>query len=94
MFCCLVQRSVLKALKKAFLSELWSAVRDGDVEVLTGLQVDVLSNLIRLAAANSDLTRLMNDLPAVLQKPDSNERYTYHLFGHIELGSIAKPGCI
>lgn len=70
-----IQRSVLKALKKAFLSELWSAVQDGEVEVSTGLQVDILSKLIRLAAANSDLTRLMSELPAILQKPDSNERW-------------------
>ncbi|XP_056613383.1 nucleolar pre-ribosomal-associated protein 1 [Triplophysa dalaica] len=70
-----IQRSVLKTLKKAFMSELRSAVQDGEVKVLTGLQLDVLSNLIRLAAANSDLARFMSDLPAILQRPDSNERW-------------------
>ncbi|KAA0701697.1 Nucleolar pre-ribosomal-associated protein 1 [Triplophysa tibetana] len=70
-----IQRSVLKAMKKAFMSGLWSAVQDGEVEVLTGLQVDVLSNLIRLAAGTTDLARFMRDLPEILQKPDSNERW-------------------
>ncbi len=71
---CTVQKSVLKALKKTLLSELWHTVQQGEVGVVTGLRVEVLSGLIRLAAVNSDLTPLMNDLPAVLQKPDSNER--------------------
>ncbi|XP_073718907.1 nucleolar pre-ribosomal-associated protein 1 isoform X1 [Misgurnus anguillicaudatus] len=66
-----IQKSVLKALKKALLYELWSAVQEREVE----LHVEVLSNLIRLAATNSDLTRIMNDLPALLHKPDSNERW-------------------
>ncbi|KAF4103830.1 nucleolar pre-ribosomal-associated protein 1 [Onychostoma macrolepis] len=70
-----IQKSVLKALKKALLSELWHTVQQGEVGVVTDLHVEVLSGLIRLAAANSDLTPLMNDLPAVLQKPDSNERW-------------------
>ncbi len=71
---CTVQKSLLKALKKALLSELWHTVQQGEVGVATGLHVEVLSGLIRLAAVNSDLTPLMNDLPAVLQKSDSNER--------------------
>lgn len=69
-----VQKSVLKALKKTLLSELWHTVQQGEVGAATGLHVEVLSGLIRLAAVNSDLTPLMNNLPAVLQKPDSNER--------------------
>lgn len=71
---CTVQKSVLKALKKALLSELWHTVQQGEVGVATGLHVEVVSGLIRLAAANSDLTPLMNDLPAILQKTDSIER--------------------
>ncbi len=71
---CTVQKSLLKALKKALLSELWHTVQQGEVGVATGLHVEVLSGLIRLAAVNSDLTPLMNDLPGVLQKSDSNER--------------------
>uniref|UniRef100_A0A8C1ACR5 URB1 ribosome biogenesis homolog n=1 Tax=Cyprinus carpio carpio TaxID=630221 RepID=A0A8C1ACR5_CYPCA len=70
-----LRRSVLKALKKALLSELWHTVQQGEVGVATGLHVEVVSGLIRLAAANSDLTPLMNDLPAILQKTDSIERW-------------------
>uniref|UniRef100_A0A8C1ACV5 URB1 ribosome biogenesis homolog n=1 Tax=Cyprinus carpio carpio TaxID=630221 RepID=A0A8C1ACV5_CYPCA len=70
-----IQKSVLKALKKALLSELWHTVQQGEVGVATGLHVEVVSGLIRLAAANSDLTPLMNDLPAILQKTDSIERW-------------------
>ncbi|KAL1260021.1 hypothetical protein QQF64_007848, partial [Cirrhinus molitorella] len=69
-----IKKSVLKALKKALLSELWHTVQQ-EVGVTTGLHVEVLSSLIRLAAVNSDLTPLMNDLPAILQKPDSNKRW-------------------
>uniref|UniRef100_A0A672KVI6 Nucleolar pre-ribosomal-associated protein 1 C-terminal domain-containing protein n=1 Tax=Sinocyclocheilus grahami TaxID=75366 RepID=A0A672KVI6_SINGR len=68
-----IQKSVLKALKKALLSELWHTVQQGEVGVATGLHVEVVSGLIRLAAVTSDLTPLMNDLPAILQKTDSNE---------------------
>uniref|UniRef100_A0A672KS26 Nucleolar pre-ribosomal-associated protein 1 C-terminal domain-containing protein n=1 Tax=Sinocyclocheilus grahami TaxID=75366 RepID=A0A672KS26_SINGR len=70
-----IQKSVLKALKKALLSELWHTVQQGEVGVATGLHVEVVSGLIRLAAVTSDLTPLMNDLPAILQKTDSNERW-------------------
>ncbi|RXN33752.1 nucleolar pre-ribosomal-associated 1 [Labeo rohita] len=70
-----IQKSVLKALRKALLSELWQTVQQGEVEVSTGLHVEVLSGLVRLAAVNSDLTPLMTDLPAILQKPDCNERW-------------------
>uniref|UniRef100_A0A8C1VIK5 URB1 ribosome biogenesis homolog n=1 Tax=Cyprinus carpio TaxID=7962 RepID=A0A8C1VIK5_CYPCA len=70
-----LQKSVLKALKKALLSELWHTVQQGEVGVATGLHVEVVSGLIRLAAANPDLTPLMNDLPAILQKTDSIERW-------------------
>ncbi|XP_051962696.1 nucleolar pre-ribosomal-associated protein 1 isoform X2 [Xyrauchen texanus] len=70
-----IQRAVLQALKKALLSELWSAVQEGEASVSTSLHVQVLSNLIRLAASNSDLTQLMNDLPSILNKPDSYERW-------------------
>uniref|UniRef100_A0A8C1PZH1 URB1 ribosome biogenesis homolog n=1 Tax=Cyprinus carpio TaxID=7962 RepID=A0A8C1PZH1_CYPCA len=70
-----IQKSVLKALKKALLSELWHTVQQGEVGVATGLHVEVVSGLIRLAAANPDLTPLMNDLPAILQKTDSIERW-------------------
>uniref|UniRef100_A0A8C1RHY7 URB1 ribosome biogenesis homolog n=1 Tax=Cyprinus carpio TaxID=7962 RepID=A0A8C1RHY7_CYPCA len=66
------QKSVLKALKKALLSELWHTVQQGEVGVATGLHVEVVSGLIRLAAANPDLTPLMNDLPAILQKTDNS----------------------
>lgn len=69
---CTVQKSVLKALKKALLSELWLTVQRG--EVMTDLHVEVLSGLIRLATGNADLTQLMKDLPAILQKPDGYER--------------------
>lgn len=41
---------------------------------MTSLHVEVLSGLIRLAAGNADLTQLMKDLPAILQKPDGYER--------------------
>lgn len=68
-----VQKSVLKPLKKALLSELWHTVQQ-EVGVMTNLHVEVLSGLIRLAAVNADLTQLMKDLPAILQKPDSYER--------------------
>uniref|UniRef100_A0A673LFQ1 Nucleolar pre-ribosomal-associated protein 1 C-terminal domain-containing protein n=1 Tax=Sinocyclocheilus rhinocerous TaxID=307959 RepID=A0A673LFQ1_9TELE len=76
-YCCFhsVQKSVLKALKKALLSELWHTVQQGEFGVATGLHVEVVSGLIRLAAVTSDLTPLMNDLPAILQKTDSNERW-------------------
>uniref|UniRef100_A0A673LI23 Nucleolar pre-ribosomal-associated protein 1 C-terminal domain-containing protein n=1 Tax=Sinocyclocheilus rhinocerous TaxID=307959 RepID=A0A673LI23_9TELE len=70
-----LQKSVLKALKKALLSELWHTVQQGEFGVATGLHVEVVSGLIRLAAVTSDLTPLMNDLPAILQKTDSNERW-------------------
>uniref|UniRef100_A0A9J8DDL5 URB1 ribosome biogenesis homolog n=1 Tax=Cyprinus carpio carpio TaxID=630221 RepID=A0A9J8DDL5_CYPCA len=50
-------------------------LKDREVGVATGLHVEVVSGLIRLAAANSDLTPLMNDLPAILQKTDSIERW-------------------
>ncbi|ROL44240.1 Nucleolar pre-ribosomal-associated protein 1 [Anabarilius grahami] len=70
-----IQKSVLKALKKALLSELWHTVQQGEVGVMTDLHVEVLSGLIRLAAGNADLTQLMKDLPAILQKPDSHERW-------------------
>ncbi|XP_051521576.1 nucleolar pre-ribosomal-associated protein 1 isoform X2 [Myxocyprinus asiaticus] len=70
-----IQRSVLQALKKALLSELWSAVQEGEARVSTGLHVQVLSNLIRLAASNSDLTQLMNDLPSILNNSDSYESW-------------------
>uniref|UniRef100_A0A671SLQ9 URB1 ribosome biogenesis homolog n=1 Tax=Sinocyclocheilus anshuiensis TaxID=1608454 RepID=A0A671SLQ9_9TELE len=69
------QKSVLKALKKALLSELWHTVQQEEVGVATGLHVEVVSGLIRLSAVTSDLTPLMNDLPAILQKTDSNERW-------------------
>uniref|UniRef100_A0A671SNS2 Nucleolar pre-ribosomal-associated protein 1 C-terminal domain-containing protein n=1 Tax=Sinocyclocheilus anshuiensis TaxID=1608454 RepID=A0A671SNS2_9TELE len=46
-----------------------------EVGVATGLHVEVVSGLIRLSAVTSDLTPLMNDLPAILQKTDSNERW-------------------
>uniref|UniRef100_A0A672KS32 Nucleolar pre-ribosomal-associated protein 1 C-terminal domain-containing protein n=1 Tax=Sinocyclocheilus grahami TaxID=75366 RepID=A0A672KS32_SINGR len=72
---CGFHSSVLKALKKALLSELWHTVQQGEVGVATGLHVEVVSGLIRLAAVTSDLTPLMNDLPAILQKTDSNERW-------------------
>uniref|UniRef100_A0A671SMZ7 Nucleolar pre-ribosomal-associated protein 1 C-terminal domain-containing protein n=1 Tax=Sinocyclocheilus anshuiensis TaxID=1608454 RepID=A0A671SMZ7_9TELE len=70
-----LQKSVLKALKKALLSELWHTVQQEEVGVATGLHVEVVSGLIRLSAVTSDLTPLMNDLPAILQKTDSNERW-------------------
>uniref|UniRef100_A0A671SMY5 URB1 ribosome biogenesis homolog n=1 Tax=Sinocyclocheilus anshuiensis TaxID=1608454 RepID=A0A671SMY5_9TELE len=70
-----IQKSVLKALKKALLSELWHTVQQEEVGVATGLHVEVVSGLIRLSAVTSDLTPLMNDLPAILQKTDSNERW-------------------
>ncbi|XP_073674485.1 nucleolar pre-ribosomal-associated protein 1 [Garra rufa] len=70
-----IQKSVLKALKKALLSELWHTLQQGEVGDMAGLHVEVLSGLIRLAAVNSNLTPLMNDLPAILQKPDCNERW-------------------
>uniref|UniRef100_A0A673LFU8 URB1 ribosome biogenesis homolog n=1 Tax=Sinocyclocheilus rhinocerous TaxID=307959 RepID=A0A673LFU8_9TELE len=67
-----IQKSVLKALKKALLSELWHTVQQGEFGVATGLHVEVVSGLIRLAAVTSDLTPLMNDLPAILQKTDNS----------------------
>ncbi|XP_043115226.1 nucleolar pre-ribosomal-associated protein 1 [Puntigrus tetrazona] len=70
-----IQKSALKALKKALLSELWHTVQRGEVGVMLGLHVEVLSGLIRLAAVTSDLKPLINDLPAILQNPDSSERW-------------------
>ncbi|XP_067306200.1 nucleolar pre-ribosomal-associated protein 1 isoform X2 [Pseudorasbora parva] len=70
-----IQKSVLKALKKALLSELWHTVQEGEVGVMTDLHVEVLSGLVRLAAENADLTQLMKDLPAILQKTESHERW-------------------
>uniref|UniRef100_A0A671SLX3 Nucleolar pre-ribosomal-associated protein 1 C-terminal domain-containing protein n=1 Tax=Sinocyclocheilus anshuiensis TaxID=1608454 RepID=A0A671SLX3_9TELE len=67
-----IQKSVLKALKKALLSELWHTVQQEEVGVATGLHVEVVSGLIRLSAVTSDLTPLMNDLPAILQKTDNS----------------------
>ncbi|XP_077063759.1 nucleolar pre-ribosomal-associated protein 1 [Siphateles boraxobius] len=68
-----IHKSVLKALKKALLSELWLTVQRADFT--SDLHVEVLSGLIRLAAGNADLTQLMKDLPAILQKPDSHQRW-------------------
>lgn len=69
-----VQHSVLKALKKALMAELWHTVQQGEAGVGTCLHVEVLSSLIRLAAVNSDLIQPMKELPAILQKPDTYER--------------------
>lgn len=70
-----LQHSVLKALKKALMAELWHTVQQGEAGVGTCLHVEVLSSLIRLAAVNSDLIQPMKDLPAILQKPDTYERW-------------------
>lgn len=70
-----VQKSVLKVLKNALMAELWHTVQQGEAGVRTALHVEVLSSLIRLAAVNSDLIQLIKDLPAILQKPDTYERW-------------------
>ncbi|TRY85158.1 hypothetical protein DNTS_006350 [Danionella cerebrum] len=70
-----IQDRVLKALKKTLMAPLWLLLKEGEAAGNAGLQVEVLSDLIRLAGENSDLSMMMRDLPEVLQKPDALERW-------------------
>lgn len=69
-----MRTAVLTALKKTLLGPLWSAMLGAEEGETLGLLVEVLSNLIKLAAEASDVLSLMPDLIAILQKPQSYAR--------------------
>ncbi|XP_039986899.1 nucleolar pre-ribosomal-associated protein 1 [Xiphias gladius] len=70
-----VQKEVLKALKETLLAKLSQLVL-GNLTEDSGAQLaETLASLIKLAANIKDIRDLINDLPNVLQKVDSFERW-------------------
>lgn len=75
--CCvfIVQKEVLKALKKTLLAELSECVL-GTLTEDSGAQLtETLSSLIKHSANMKDTRDLINNLPNALQKGDSFERF-------------------
>ncbi|KAM9439632.1 nucleolar pre-ribosomal-associated protein 1 [Clarias gariepinus] len=69
-----IEKAVLQLLTKALLDELSSSVMQVDTDVPLELCVELLSGLIPLGAMASDLSRLMRDLPALLEKPEMTDQ--------------------
>lgn len=77
LICCvfIVQKEVLKAFKQALLSKLSKCVL-GNLTENSGAQLaEVLADMIKLSATIKDTRDLINNLPNVLQKVDTFERY-------------------
>ncbi|XP_066555925.1 nucleolar pre-ribosomal-associated protein 1 [Amia ocellicauda] len=70
-----VQREVLKVFCGALLTPLFSTVLSSGPEEALPESVEVLSSLIKLSVQLEDLTDTINQLPALLQKADSFERW-------------------
>ncbi|KAB5535628.1 hypothetical protein PHYPO_G00120070 [Pangasianodon hypophthalmus] len=69
-----IQKAVLQMLTKALLAELSSSVLQVDADVPLELCVELLSGLIPLGAMASDLTKLIRDLPVLLEKPETSDQ--------------------
>ncbi|XP_035242197.1 nucleolar pre-ribosomal-associated protein 1 [Anguilla anguilla] len=70
-----VQTAVLRALREALLAPLSRSVLSGDAEDPLSQRVDVLSQLISLAARPKDIGELTDGLPALLRTADGFERW-------------------
>nr|XP_020468810.1 nucleolar pre-ribosomal-associated protein 1 isoform X2 [Monopterus albus] len=70
-----VQKEVLKALKQGLLARLSRCVLGTMTEDSRALLVETLSSLIKLTANIKDIRDLISNLPSVLQKVDSFERW-------------------
>ncbi|KAG5837485.1 hypothetical protein ANANG_G00239760 [Anguilla anguilla] len=70
-----VQTAVLRALREALLAPLSRSVLSGDAEGPLSQRVDVLSQLISLAARPKDIGELTDGLPALLRTVDGFERW-------------------
>lgn len=75
--CCvsIVQKEVLKALKRALLTKLSQCVLRSPTEDSGSQLSETLTGLIKLSADVKDIRDLINHLPNALQKGNSFERY-------------------
>ncbi|KAM3874727.1 nucleolar pre-ribosomal-associated protein 1-like [Diretmus argenteus] len=70
-----VQSQVLKALKEALLAKLCHVVVGNQTDDSVARHAETLSSLIKLSANPKDIRDLVHELPAVLQRVDSFERW-------------------
>ncbi|XP_026881720.2 nucleolar pre-ribosomal-associated protein 1 isoform X3 [Electrophorus electricus] len=70
-----VQKAVLQMFTQSLLPELSSAVLHPEAGMSLNQHVEVLSRLIGLGDMTPELNQLINDLPAVLHKPEIYERW-------------------
>ncbi|XP_062843477.1 nucleolar pre-ribosomal-associated protein 1 [Trichomycterus rosablanca] len=68
-----IQKTVLKMLTKRLLAELSSSVLRVKPGVSLEQSVDLISRLIQLGAVDPDRTKLISDLPVLLQKTEHPE---------------------
>ncbi|XP_063062000.1 nucleolar pre-ribosomal-associated protein 1 [Engraulis encrasicolus] len=66
---------VLSALKEALLQPLWSAMLAAEAGEMLSLFTNVLSSLVTLTTASSDVLPLLPGLRSILSKPHSFERW-------------------
>ncbi|XP_076837432.1 nucleolar pre-ribosomal-associated protein 1 isoform X2 [Brachyhypopomus gauderio] len=70
-----VKKEVLRMFSRSLLTELSSAVLHPEAGVSLSEHVEVLSRLVSLGDVTPELSQLINDLPAVLHKPEGYERW-------------------
>lgn len=77
LICCVfaVQKRVLNAFKQALFFKLSKSVLGTLTEVSGAQLAEALANMIKLSATIKDTRDLINNLPNVLQKVDTFERY-------------------
>lgn len=61
-------------LTKHLLADLSSSVLQVDADVPLELSVELLTSLIPEGAMVSDLTKLIHDLPGLLEKPENSDQ--------------------
>ncbi|XP_062314220.1 nucleolar pre-ribosomal-associated protein 1 isoform X1 [Osmerus eperlanus] len=68
-----VQTKVLKALKQSLLAPLCTSVLSEEIRETVVQHVETLASLVKLAAKVKDISNLISNLPAVLQREGSCE---------------------
>ncbi|KAI5624249.1 nucleolar pre-ribosomal-associated protein 1 [Silurus asotus] len=69
-----VQKAVLQVLTKYLLDKLSCSVMQEHADVPLELGVELLSSLIPLGAMDIELTKLMQGLPVLLEKPETSDQ--------------------
>ncbi|XP_046732396.1 LOW QUALITY PROTEIN: nucleolar pre-ribosomal-associated protein 1 [Silurus meridionalis] len=69
-----VQKAVIQVLTKSLLDELSCSVLQEHADVPLELGVELLSSLIPLGAMDIEVTKLMQGLPVLLEKPETSDQ--------------------